>query len=61
MYVLLLVAGTLVAFAGLGAAALATADPLRTRLPLILLAAVLIAVGAAVVLLAVARMFERFW
>ena len=61
MYALLLVAGLLLAAAGLGSAALATADPLRTQRLLIFLAAALIAMGAAAILLAVARMFERFW
>lgn len=61
MYALLLVAGLLLTGAGLGTAALATADPLRTRRPLIVLAALLISFGAAAILFAVARMFERFW
>ena len=56
-----LVAGILLTAAGLGAAAMATADPLRTKRLLIFLAAALVSLGAAAILLAVARMFERFW
>ena len=57
---LLIIAGMLLAGAGVWTATLATADPLRTRGWLIAVSAVLVAIGTAAILFGIARMVERF-
>ena len=60
MHVLLLFGGLLLAGVGLWTAALATADPSHTKRTLIVLSAVLVALGTVVILVAISRLVERF-